>query len=200
MHSMLIYSVQTGDTLESIARGIKLAAGVSTAHIMQANALLCVQPPGYLLPKDVLIMVPVKPASVHSSLEPAFYYRTFAGDTVTWLERALACCSELTAQQIVEENQECASLPLVAGMELSIPGRDVNLASRATLQPEGCQFGTQEPLTLNSLTLDSNTLNSTMLNSFGSASFSSEPFTLKINRVVIEEYQLVASEVPKIYH
>jgi|GEM_PF-5974452 len=190
MHSMLIYSVQTGDTLESIARGIKLAAGVSTAHIMQANALLCVQPPGYLLPKGVLIMVPVKPASVHSSLEPAFYYRTFAGDTVTWLERALACCSELTAQQIVEENQECASLPLVAGMELSIPGRDVTLASKTTLQPEGCQVATQEPLILNSSTL----------NSSGSGSFSSEPFTLKINRVVIEEYQLVASEVPKIYH
>lgn len=195
MHSMLIYSVQTGDTLESIARGIKLAAGVSTAHIMQANALLCVQPPGYLLPEGVLIMVPVKPASVYSSLEPAFYYRTFVGDTVTWLERALACCHGITATDIARENQECASLPLVAGMELSIPGRDVTLASKTTLQPETCQVGTQEPLTLNSTMLNSNTLNSS-----GSESFSSEPFTLKINRVVIEEYQLVASEVPKIYH
>ncbi|MCO7189556.1 MULTISPECIES: LysM domain-containing protein [unclassified Pseudoalteromonas] len=111
MRTLLLYTVQPGDTLALISISLRASAGISPVDIERLNPTLLSEE----LPSETTIKIPYFKASGH------FYYETMKGDTLHSICDALANVAGVTVMDLIEHNAHADLSKLKPGQVLMIP-------------------------------------------------------------------------------
>lgn len=111
----LYYTVQRGDSYDSIAASINACTGVPSQRIKASNSSLSKTNLDAPLPVGNVINIPYT-----NNPDMVLKYTTREGDTMDSIARSITICAGVTEQQIREEND---SVSLTAGIVLKIPAK-----------------------------------------------------------------------------
>ncbi|MCG7534154.1 LysM peptidoglycan-binding domain-containing protein [Pseudoalteromonas sp. OOF1S-7] len=111
MRTVLIYTIQPGDSLALISISLRASAGISPADIERLNPTLLSEE----LACETRIKIPYFKASGH------FYYEIMKGDTLHSICDALANAAGVTVMDLIEHNAYADLSKLQPGQSLLIP-------------------------------------------------------------------------------
>ena len=125
MNIEFVYTVQSGDTLSSIAESVRACAGVTVNQLEKANPNL--EPSALQVGAQIIIP--------HISEGGYLHYTIRSGDSLSRLCQQLAQCNTLTVSDIEAANTSVAADNIQIGELINIPAASKAQSSEVVLSP-----------------------------------------------------------------